>query len=83
VHLGSLLFLVGSLAWVVAVVAAAQAYRQAGAPLIVSILLAFSVVAVFHAPPIGPIGLLRWRSIRCVRDGHRNGAGAVGVHHVL
>lgn len=55
---GDLLFLIGSIAWVVAVIAAAAAYRQIGAPLIVSILLALSAIAVFHAPPIGPIGLL-------------------------
>ncbi len=55
---GVVLFLVGSITWVVAVIAAAAAYRQVGAPLIVSILLALSAMAVFHAPPIGPIGLL-------------------------
>ena len=55
---GDLLFLVGSVAWVGAVIAAAEAYRQVGAPQIASILLALSAVAVFHAPPIGPIGLL-------------------------
>jgi hypothetical protein len=55
---GDLLFLVGWPAWVVAVVAAAAAYRQVGAPLIGSILLALSAVAAFHAPPIGPVGLL-------------------------
>lgn len=55
---GDLLFLIGSIAWVVAVIAAAAAYRQIGVPLIVSILLALSAIAVFHAPPISPIGLL-------------------------
>jgi hypothetical protein len=53
-----LLFLVGSVGWVVAVVAAAVASRRAGAPLLASVLLALSAVAVFHAPPIGPVGLL-------------------------
>jgi hypothetical protein len=49
---------VGSLAWIVAVVAAAIAYRQVGAPLLATILLALSFVVVSHPPPIGPIGLL-------------------------
>jgi hypothetical protein len=34
--------MVGSLAWIVAVVAAAIAYRQVGAPLLATILLALS-----------------------------------------
>jgi hypothetical protein len=50
--------MVGSLAWVVAVVAAAIAYRQVGAPLLATILLALSFVVVSHPPPIGPIGLV-------------------------
>jgi uncharacterized membrane protein YgdD (TMEM256/DUF423 family) len=49
---------VGSLAWIVAVVAAAVAYRQVGAPLFATILLALSFMVVSHPPPIGPIGLL-------------------------
>ena len=50
--------MVGSLAWIVAVVAAAIAYRQVGAPLLATILLALSFMVVSHPPPIGPIGLL-------------------------
>ena len=53
-----LLFLVGGVAWVVATLAAAAARRQAGAPLTACILLALSAIAAFHAPPIGPVGLL-------------------------
>jgi hypothetical protein len=54
--------MVGSLAWVVAVVAAAIAYRQVGAPLLAAILLALSFMVVSHPPPIGPIGLLCFAS---------------------
>ena len=54
--------MVGSLAWVVAVVAAAIAYRQVGAPLLAAILLAVSFMVVSHPPPIGPIGLLCFAS---------------------
>jgi hypothetical protein len=55
---GDLLQTIGAVGWVVAVVAAAVAYRRVGSPLAVSILLALSAVTVLHGPPIGPIGLL-------------------------
>jgi hypothetical protein len=54
--------MVGSIAWIVAVVAAAIAYRQVGAPLLATILLALSFMVVSHPPPIGPIGLLCFAS---------------------
>jgi hypothetical protein len=54
--------MVGSLAWVVAVVAAAIAYRHVGAPLLATILLALSFMVVSHPPPIGPIGLVCFAS---------------------
>lgn len=50
--------MVGSLAWIVAVIAAAIAYRHVGAPLLATILLALSFLVVSHPPPIGPIGLV-------------------------
>jgi hypothetical protein len=50
--------MVGSLAWIVAVVTAAIAYRHVGAPLLATILLALSFMVVSHPPPIGPIGLV-------------------------
>ena len=53
---------VRALAWIVAVVAAAIAYRQVGAPLLATILLALSFMVVSHPPPIGPIGLLCFAS---------------------
>jgi hypothetical protein len=58
--------IVGALAWAVAVVAAAVAYRRVGAPVMVSVLLGLSLLVVSHPPPIGPIALLCF-------------AGAVGV----
>jgi hypothetical protein len=54
----SVVAVVGGLAWMVAVVAAAVAYRRVGAPVVVSVLLGLSLVVVSHPPPIGPIGLL-------------------------
>jgi hypothetical protein len=50
--------LLGAVAWVVAVIAAAVAYRRAGAPTLGWLLLAMSAVVVSHPPPIGPIGLV-------------------------
>ena len=48
----------GALAWVVAVVAAAVAYRRVGAPVAIPVLLGLSFVVISHPPPIGPVGLL-------------------------
>lgn len=62
----SVVAVVGGLAWIVAVVAAAMAYRRVGAPVVVSVLLGLSLVVISHPPPIGPIGLVCF-------------AGAVGV----
>jgi hypothetical protein len=50
--------LVGSLAWAVAAIAAAVAYRNAGAPMPAWILLGLSLLVASHPPPIGPIGLV-------------------------
>jgi hypothetical protein len=45
-------------AWVVASISAAFAYRRAGASLAVVILLGLSALVAYHAPPIGPLGLV-------------------------
>ena len=50
--------IIGAAGWIVGVLAAAVAFRQVGAPLAVSILLALSAIVILHGPPIGPIGLL-------------------------
>lgn len=55
---GDLFFGLGVVAWVVASVSAAFAYRRAGASLAVVILLGLSALVAYHAPPIGPLGLL-------------------------
>ena len=49
---------VGSTAWIVVVVAAVLAFRRAGAPLRLQILLGLSALIAGHTPPLGPIGLL-------------------------
>ena len=53
-----LLQTIGAVGWIVAVLAAAVAFRHVGAPLAVSIVLALSAIVILHGPPIGPIGLL-------------------------
>jgi hypothetical protein len=49
---------VGAIAWVVAVIAAAVAYRNAGAPTLAWVLLGLSMLVVSHPPPIGPVALV-------------------------
>jgi hypothetical protein len=49
---------VGSTAWIVVVVATVVAFRRAGAPLRLQILLGLSALIAGHTPPLGPIGLL-------------------------
>jgi hypothetical protein len=49
---------IGGVAWVVATVAAAIAYRGAGAPMSAVVLLGLSSIAVVHAPPVGPVALV-------------------------
>ena len=53
---------VGALAWIVAVLAGAVAYRRLGAPAVAVVLLGLSLVVVSHPPPIGPIGLVCFAS---------------------
>jgi hypothetical protein len=55
---GNLMFWLGGTAWVVASIAAAVAYRQAGARTAVVALIGLSALVMFHPPPVGPIGLL-------------------------
>jgi hypothetical protein len=55
---GNLLFWIGGTAWIVATIAAAVAFRQAGARTAVVALIGLSAILVFHGPPFGPIGLL-------------------------
>lgn len=53
----SIAFVLGSLGWIVAMVAAAIAFRHAGAGWPVTLLVGFAALFAIHPPPIGPIGL--------------------------
>ena len=53
-----LLLTLGSVAWAVAAVAAAVAYRHAGASMTVAVLIGLSAIVLLHPPPFGPLGLV-------------------------
>jgi hypothetical protein len=48
----------GSVAWIVAIVATVMAFRRAGAPVTLQVLVGASALIAAHAPPLAPIGLL-------------------------
>jgi hypothetical protein len=54
----SVLGTLGNLAWIVVVVAAAVAFRRAGAGWAVSVLIGLGSLFVFHAIPVGAAGLV-------------------------
>lgn len=68
----SVALVVGVLAWVVAMVAAAVAFRRAGAGWLVTLLVGLAALFAIHPPPIGPPALVcfaaaavlieRWRA---------------------
>jgi hypothetical protein len=49
---------VGTTAWMVAIVATTLAFRRAGAPLALQILIGLSALIAAHAPPLAPVGLV-------------------------
>ncbi|HET9740569.1 MAG TPA: hypothetical protein VFP78_20830 [Solirubrobacteraceae bacterium] len=49
---------IGSTAWTVVSVATVLAFRRAGAPTALQVLLGMSVLIVAHTPPLAPIGLV-------------------------
>ncbi len=53
----SISLVLGFLGWVVAMLAAAVAFRRAGASWPTTLLVGFSALFAIHPPPIGPIGL--------------------------
>jgi hypothetical protein len=53
----SISFVLGSLGWIVAMLAAAVAFRRAGAGWPVTLLVGLTALVAVHPPPIGPLGL--------------------------
>jgi hypothetical protein len=58
----SVSFFLGGLGWIVAMVAAAVAFRHAGATWPVTLLVGFAALFAMHPPPVGPLGLLCFAS---------------------
>jgi hypothetical protein len=54
----SLSFLAGGLGWIIAMIAAAVAFRREGAGWALTLLIGFAAVFAIHPPPIGPLGLV-------------------------
>lgn len=69
--------LAGSLAWIVAAVAAAVAYKQVGAPVLAWMLLGLSLLVASHPPPIGPIGLVCFAGAVALLARHERAPAAV------
>jgi hypothetical protein len=53
----SISLVLGSAGWIVAMVAAAVAFRRAGAGWPVTLLIGLAALFAVHPPPVGPIGL--------------------------
>jgi lysylphosphatidylglycerol synthetase-like protein (DUF2156 family) len=53
----SISLVLGGLGWVVAMLAAAVAFRRAGAGWPVTVLVGFAALFAIHPPPVGPVGL--------------------------
>jgi hypothetical protein len=53
----SISFVLGALGWIVCMIAAAVAFRRAGAGWPLTILIGLAALFAIHPPPIGPIGL--------------------------
>jgi hypothetical protein len=54
----SLSFLAGGLGWIIAMIAAAVAFRREGAGWALTLLIGLAAVFAIHPPPIGPLGLV-------------------------
>jgi hypothetical protein len=54
----SVAFALGATGWIVAMIAAAAAFRRAGAAWPATLLVGFASLFAVHPPPIGPVGLV-------------------------
>jgi hypothetical protein len=70
----SLALVVGGFGWIVAMIAAAVAFRREGAGWPLTLLIGFAAVFAIHPPPIGPIGLVCFAAavVLVERDRKRN-----------
>ena len=67
----------GSTAWIVVIVSTVLAFRRAGAPLTLQLLLGASALIAGHTPPLGPVGLLCFAAAGWIvlRERHRSVRG--------
>jgi hypothetical protein len=75
----SLALALGSLGWVVAMIAAALALRGAGAGTPVVLLAGFASIFFVHPPPVGPAGLLCFSAAAVLAERWRAKSRAHGV----
>jgi hypothetical protein len=69
----------GLLGWVVAMLAAAVAFRRAGAGWPVTILVGLSAFVAIHPPPVGPVGLVCFAAAAVLIERWRARAAQAGV----
>jgi hypothetical protein len=63
--------LLGFFGWVVAMLAAAVAFRRAGAGWPVTLLIGFASLFAVHPPPVGPVGLFCFAAAAVLVEGAR------------
>jgi hypothetical protein len=67
----SVSLLLGFFGWVVAMLAAAVAFRRAGAGWPVTLLVGFASLFAVHPPPVGPVGLFCLAAAAVLIEGAR------------
>ena len=67
----SVALLLGFFGWVVAMLAAAVAFRRAGAGWPVTLLIGFASLFAVHPPPVGPVGLFCFAAAAVLVEGAR------------
>ena len=75
----SIALILGVLGWVVAMVAAAVAFRRAGAGWLPTALLGLASAFVIHPPPVGPIALVCFAMAAALIERERARESAVSV----
>lgn len=79
----SVSLLVGFFGWVVAMVAAAIAFRRAGAGRLVTALVGFAALFAIHPPPTGPVGLVCFAAAAVLVERWRGDTRALHDHSVV
>ena len=75
--------IVGFFGWVVAMIAAAIAFRRAGAGRLVTVLVGFAALFAIHPPPIGPVGLVCFAAAAVLVERWRGDTRVLHDHSVV